>query len=402
MSAPVLLDLSHTSHTRARTGIQRVARSLFHALGDHALPITHDPHRRMWRLLESWEHANLTLDGVAAKRGARWPLSVRIRSRLKRSLQRPAPLHPRLRSAAEHAGGLLVPEIFSPQVAGALPDLSSATAGPHVAVFHDAIALQFPELTPPKTVARFPSYLIELLAFDGIAAVSDHSHAALVEYWNWLGARHQPRVTTIGLGMEIYQSPPPTADAPFPPGEPVVLCVGSIEGRKNHPALLDACEQLWSGGARFTLRLVGLAQPQTAAAALARISALQAFGRPLRYDGPVDEATLHAAYRACTFTVYPSLVEGYGLPVLESVAHGRPCICSARGALGEAARGGGCVALDQVDAPSLASAIRQLLDAPAHVETLRREARARPCRSWSEYAAELRRWMHELPVRARA
>jgi len=45
MTAPVLLDLSHTSHTQARTGIQRVARSLRTALGTGAVAITHDPTR---------------------------------------------------------------------------------------------------------------------------------------------------------------------------------------------------------------------------------------------------------------------------------------------------------------------------------------------------------------------
>jgi len=82
---------------------------------------------------------------------------------------------------------LLVPEVFSPAVAAALPALVAATHGPRVALFHDAIALRFPELTPPKTVARFPAYLRELLMFDGIAAVSEDSRQSLLEYWRWLG-----------------------------------------------------------------------------------------------------------------------------------------------------------------------------------------------------------------------
>jgi glycosyltransferase involved in cell wall biosynthesis len=174
--------------------------------------------------------------------------------------------------------------------------------------------------------------------------------------------------------------------------------VGSIEGRKNHLALLDACEDLWARGAKFSLHLIGLSQPQTAAAALARIRALQAAGRPLRYDGPVSETALDAAYAACTFTVYPSLIEGFGLPVLESVAHGRPCICSARRALGEAARDGGCVALERVDASSLAAAIVRLLESPAEIETLASAARARRFRSWSDYVSDLQAWSQELPA----
>ena len=64
MPAPLLLDLSHTCHTRARTGIQRVARALHSALGDDALAITHDPHRHAWRRLEAWELANLSATGA--------------------------------------------------------------------------------------------------------------------------------------------------------------------------------------------------------------------------------------------------------------------------------------------------------------------------------------------------
>lgn len=399
MPAPLLLDLSHTSHTHARTGIQRVARSLRAALGERALPVTHDPHLRTWRTLQAWETANLASTAPAAKRGAQWPFTYRLRARLARLLlPRPA-VSPGLSTIP--TAGLLVPELFSPAVGAALPALFGATQGPRAAVFHDAIALKFPELTPSKTVARFPAYLAELLAFDGIAAVSHDSHAALRDYWTWCGVRNTPALVTIPLGIDTHaparngESPPPT---PVATGH-TILSVGSIEGRKNHLALLEACESLWARGARFSLHLVGLAQPQTAAAALEKIRALQAAGRPLRYDGPVSEAALQAAYSGCSFTVYPSLMEGFGLPVLESVAQGRPCICSARGALGESTRGGGCLALDTVDAPSLAAGISQLLDSPERLTALAAEARAREFRTWSDYAYDLRQWLATLARR---
>ncbi|MBL9189232.1 MAG: glycosyltransferase [Opitutaceae bacterium] len=389
MPAPLLLDLSHTSHTRARTGIQRVARSLLAALGDRARPITHDPHARTWRGLEPWEHANLAAAGGAAKRGASWPLHAKIRGRVRR-LTGAAPL--------PDASGLVVPEVFSASVAAALPSLLATVQGPRVAIFHDAIALKFPELAPVKTVGRFPAYLIELLAFDGIAAISDDSNGSLADYWAWLGVKNPPPIRTIPLGM----APP----APASIGEnapvatpPVILSVGSIEGRKNHRALLEACESRWAAGDRFSLRLIGLAHVQTGAAALARLRELQAAGRPLRYDGPVGDADVARAYAECAFTVYPSLIEGFGLPVIESVAHGKPCVCSARGALGESAAGGGCVALDRVDAPTLAETIARLLRTPAELTTLAAAARARRIRTWGDYALDLTTWMAELPRR---
>ena len=409
MSAPFLIDLSHTSHTRARTGIQRVARSLWRELGPAATAITFDPHQRTWRPLDPWELANLATDSFSKKRGASWPLTAQLRGHARRLLGRPA-----LSSQAStlSPSGLLLPELFTATVAANLPALFAATTGPRAAVFHDAIALKFPELTPAKTVARFPAYLRELLAFDGIAANSEDSRATLLAYWDWLGIppNTRPVVTTIPLGIDPVCHL--IGDKPLGPSSekskiqnrkseiPTVLSVGSLEGRKNHLALLEACESLWSAGTKFELHLIGLAHPQTGRTALARVHALQAAGRPLRYSGPVTDADLAAAYAACDLTVYPSLIEGFGLPVLESLARGKPCICSAHGALGEAARDGGCLMLDRVDAPSLAAALSRLLATPADLTALATAARARRFRSWADYARDIAAWLAQLPRRA--
>lgn len=389
MPPSFLLDLTHTSHTRARTGVQRVARSIAAALGERARPITHDPYFGAWRDLQDWERDNLAATAPARKRGARWPLAARLRGYLGR-----AGADGTLAGAAAGEAGLLVPEIFSPSVAAALPPLLAQVRGPRVALFHDAIALQLPELTPAKSVARFPAYLRELLAFDGIAAVSEDSRRALVDYWDWLGVSSPPPVAVVPLGIDL-----PAAAGPAPAGKnpPVVLCVASLEGRKNHTELLDACEQLWAGGSRFELRLVGLAQRETGQAALEKIEELRRAGRPIRYDGPVDDATLAAAYRECAFTVYPSLLEGFGLPVLESLSHGRPCICAGHGALGEAARGGGCLALESTDAAGLTTAIGSLLGPGERLASLGAAARARRFRTWADYGRELSEWASTLP-----
>jgi glycosyltransferase involved in cell wall biosynthesis len=388
MPAPLLLDLSHTSHSRARTGIQRVTRSLSAALGDRAIAVTHDPLRQTWRGLDRWEQANLAASEAAGKRSAKWPLRVRLHAHTQRILRR--------RSAAlPENSGVICPEVFSPAVGRALPGLFGAARGPRVAVFHDAIALKLPELTPPATVARFPAYLVELLRFDGIAAVSEDSGSSLLEYWSWLGVPKHPPVRTISLGIMPRPSLP---NGEMSPGitEPHVLSVGSIEGRKNHIALLNACEQLWERGERFRLHLIGLANPKTGGAALTKLRALQAAARPLRYDGAVSDGHVDRAYADCTFTVYPSIMEGFGLPVIESLAHGKPCICSARGALGESAQGGGCIGLETMEAPSIAAAMTRLIHDPQESATLSAQARARRFKTWNEYADELGAWIDEL------
>jgi glycosyltransferase involved in cell wall biosynthesis len=389
MPAPVLLDLSHTSHTRARTGIQRVARALHREMAGRATAVCYDPHEGAWRPLERWEEQNLAAANPSRGRASHWPLAAHLRGRFRRIVGRPSPL-----AGQPHgSGGIIVPEIFSPEVAGALAQLFAMNKGPRVALFHDAIALQFPEHTPRSTSARFPAYLRDLLRFDGVAAVSEASRACLLEYWAWLGIARTPPVAAISLGIDAASPlPPPTATADVP----TVLCVGSIEGRKNHVSLLDACEALWAREVLFNLRLVGIANKETGAAALEKIDSLRAAGRPIVYDGPADDGALEAAYRACAFTVYPSVAEGFGLPVAESLVRGKACLCRMDGAIGEISRAGGCLDIGTAGSAAIAAAMGGLLASPFDLATLEAQARARRLKSWSQYATELLAWMGTL------
>jgi glycosyltransferase involved in cell wall biosynthesis len=388
----LLIDLTHTSHTRARTGIQRVARALHHNVAGQAVPITRDPFLGAWRPLEPWEIANLANSQGGEKRKAQWPATARWLGRLRRVMGR-TPAH------AIHGEftGLIVPELFVPSVARDLPKLFSHVRGPRVALFHDAIPLRFPELSPPGTVARFPSYLQELLMFDGIAANSEDSRDALVHYWHWLGIKNAPPVKALLLGVDPVETI--ETIAPSRGANPIVLAVGTLEGRKNHLALLEACERLWSDGAKFRLHIIGHVNAETGGAALARLRRLQQAGRDLRYDGPATDHAVSQAYADCAFTVYPSLAEGFGLPVIESLAHGKPCICSAEGALGEISQHGGCLGLQALDTPSIIAALSSLLGSPDKLATLASAARARTFKNWPEYTAELTTWMQSLPRR---
>ncbi|HVZ65765.1 MAG TPA: glycosyltransferase family 1 protein [Lacunisphaera sp.] len=388
----LLIDTTHTSHTRAQTGIQRVTRSLFAAVRNQqpTAAVCYDPYVQAWRKLHPAELRRLEPGlGAGQSRGAKWPWHQRIAGRARRALGVVPP--------APRGEALVCPELFSATTGAHLAGLFAAVSGPRVAIFHDAIALKLPELSPPGMVARLPAYLRELLAFDGVAAVSRDSAESLRDYWSWLGVARMPEVTVIAHGLDPL---PPTGSEAAAPARPRILCVGTIEGRKNHLALLDACESLWAEGLEFELQLFGLARADTAGRALARLKELQRAGRPLLYGGVADDATLQAAYRACAFTVYPSIMEGFGLPVLESLQHGKPCVCSSRGALGEAASGGGCLALDKVDAAGLAAAMRRLLSEPAELAVLAAGCRARKLRTWMDAANDISAWMRDLPRRA--
>ena len=388
----LLFDATHTSHSRAQTGIQRVCRSLFAELERRgaASAICFDPYLQGWRSLDSGELARLRDRSGAGghSRSAQWPLHRQVVGHMRRLTGR----QPQLPEST----GAIFPELFSAKIGANVTELGRLVKGPRIALFHDSIGLKYPELTPLGTVARLPAYLRELLQFDGVAAISEDSAACLREFWAWLGVPDAPPVQPIPLGIDPL---PATEAGSAPRGIPRILCVSTIEGRKNHGSLLEAAESLWQTGLKFELELIGLARSDTAAAALAKIRELQTLGRSLIYHGTATEAALQNAYRQCSFTIYPSLSEGFGLPVLESLQHGRPCLCSGRGALGESTRGGGCLELEALDAKGLAAGMRRLLSNPEEIHALEVAARRREFRSWRDYATDLLAWQQDLSRR---
>jgi glycosyltransferase involved in cell wall biosynthesis len=135
-----------------------------------------------------------------------------------------------------------------------------------------------------------------------------------------------------------------------------VLWTGTIEPRKNLPVLLDAFGRL--GRDDVTLALVG---PQGWNEDLeARLDRL---GRKVVRLGFVDPDALRALYGGADVFCYPSIEEGFGLPVLEAMAQGTPVVTSSGTATAEVAGDAG-VLVDPADVDGLADALARLLDDP--------------------------------------
>lgn len=397
---PAVLDLTSTTHVRSTTGVQRVARELYGALtgiGAGPQALVYDPFAQRWRLPDRSEQALLRPAAAAqpgTSRSEVWTVTQKLRGLLRVGRE---PEWEKFRSAP-----LLVPEIFSPENFPHYAGLRAKLGGLAVAVFYDAVALRLPQLTPAANVARVENYLRELSTFDGVAAISTASKVELLEHWARLGVREPPPVTAIPLGVTPPSAPPPHHPADNHGVGAMILSVGSIEGRKNHLALLGAAEMLWREGRHFRLILAGLPRKETAAGALGFAQALQSAGRPLQLAGAVSEQRLEELYARCRFTVYPSLYEGYGLPVAESLLRARPCVCGTGGALGEIAPGGGCLVVPEPTVSHLTTAMRALLDDDALHARLSAEAAARRFPTWSDYARQLLAWATTLPCRTQA
>lgn len=388
----IFVDTTHTAHCAANTGIQRVTRRIVRELGADAQPVVYDRYGKYWRAPDADEAELVTYPDTlrpGAKRSANWSLRQQLRGHaaalgLHRALS--------LRDGAE---ALLVPEIFAaPRTAPVFQKLRAGTRGPAVAVFHDLIPLLMPGHTPAETVAKFETYLAALREFDAIAAVSEFSRDALLDYWRKRGESHPPvHAVPLGVDTPACVPPPPAADTARPVS---ILCVGTLEGRKNHLALLQAAESLWADGARFTLTLFGGLNRETGTPAAELAGRLIAAGRPLRWVRGGSDADMEAEYAGADFTVYPSLMEGFGLPVWESLSRGRPCVCSGENAMAETARAGGCVATGHPTPEALARTLGDLIAHPAKIAAHQAEARALRMRSWADYAADLRTLVRDL------
>jgi glycosyltransferase involved in cell wall biosynthesis len=290
----------------------------------------------------------------------------------------------RLENQTASADVLLVPDLYSDVRTQRLPELITKTGIRIVAIFHDAAALRLPRLSD-KTQMRFQNYLKSLAAFAQVICISHESRDDLLLRWHECGS--SPTTTCVEPWPIEFDRAVRAADSVR--ARNMIACVGSFEPRKNHLIFLAAAEKLWLQGYDFELQLVGRTTNYYAPKMLPAIWRLQRRGRPLRWLRHVNDKTLHEVYRSCRFTVYPSLFEGFGLPIAESLWHGKPCICGGNGALGEVARGGGCLIVEQTSEDALAAGIKNLLTDQQTYSRLCTEARARKFRSWSDYIEKL-------------
>lgn len=168
---------------------------------------------------------------------------------------------------------------------------------------------------------------------------------------------------------------------------PYVLFVGLHEPKKNLPGLLAAVARLRRAGQWGPRTLVLAGDVGWGCPDLPRRAAALGLGDCVRWVGAVPDAWLPALYAEAEVFVFPSLWEGFGLPVLEAMAVGTPVVASTRGALPEVTAGAAWLA-EPAPAP-LAEALGQVLGDPALRARLSEAGRARAqAFSWARTAAE--------------
>src|SRR6267143_2730008 len=197
------------------------------------------------------------------------------------------------------------------------------------------------------------------------------------------------RVTLVPEGLPSSVSPG-SLPGGIEPG--FILAVGTVEPRKNYPRLLAAYRRLRSRTLPIVIgrrpgvpQLVIAGRPGWAYGdTLQRIKAEPG----VRYLGHVDEQTLSALYESASVLAFPSLYEGFGLPLLEAMAHGVPAVVGAAGALPELALGA-AIAVKPDDVGAIAGALERLLSDEELRQKLGEEGKRRAASfSWDRAAEQ--------------
>ncbi|MBR0678882.1 glycosyltransferase [Roseomonas eburnea] len=271
----------------------------------------------------------------------------------------------------------------------------------YVPMIHDCIPLMAPEHCSPALVEEFAQW------FSGMLALADS--ALTNSEWSAADARRIAQEVLPGLDLPIAvvpldadlrkelgapAAPAWTDRADLPqPGEPFVLCVGTIESRKNHLMLFQAWLTLVrKHGAERVPRLVCIGKPgwlADAAMTLWRNSPVLQDRVSIAHGVP--DVTLAGLYGAALFTVANSHYEGWGLPVTESLSFGRVPLVSRNTSLSEAG-GEAAVYFEPRNEPDLVARLEQLIfDAEARARHEQRIRETTRLRSWGDIADQVMR-----------
>lgn len=254
-----------------------------------------------------------------------------------------------------------------------------AVAGPWrtVVTVHDVIFRRHPELVDPTLCAYLDHWTAVALAVaDAVITVSAYSKreitalypvdpAKVQVVYNGVGPRFRPlaaaQVRAVLTRLQV------------PAG--YVLYVGAMEAKKNVPRLLGAWKQVVAQLPHRGRKLVLVGG--SGGQAFNANHAIQAAGveASVLQLGQVSEPDLVALYSGAELFVYPSLYEGFGLPVLEAMACGAPVLTANTGALAEIA-GSAALCVDPLSVPALADGMARVLEHPTLAKHLRSRGRA--------------------------
>jgi len=229
---------------------------------------------------------------------------------------------------------------------------------PLVSLVHDIQYLEMPQFfSAVLTSQRHQNFVDACQKADLLICVSDFVRATVQRQ----GRVPRERTLTIHSTVLRGQAAPPGA-APF--RSPYLLYPANVWPHKNHERLLEAFARFIAANRDSTLALVCTGAPGSAADELCDRARALLPDQRFAFLGFLSETAFDAVMQNCRALIFPSLYEGFGLPILEAMAADRPVMCSNVTSLPEVA-GDAALMFDPYDVGAIANAIQRLEREPA-------------------------------------
>lgn len=265
-----------------------------------------------------------------------------------------------------------------------------------VGLIYDLVPIRRPEFFTDDTGrGRFTRFIDGLLATaDRLCAISAHVARDVEAYARERQLAIRP-VTPVTLSADLKRDAPPRATAALArhalePGRFVVF-VSTINPRKNHLFAYRLWRRLVEelGEAVPTLVFAGQRGWRTEELFATMTADAAMWNRKLRFvEGPTDEE-VSWLYANCAFSIFPSLYEGWGLPILESLSFGKYCLAGDNTSLPEAGQGLAFHA-DAEDEAAWLAELRRVITEPGYLDAANARIEERfVARSWDDVGAEL-------------
>lgn len=339
----IYLDITNTYVTQLNTGIQRVSKELIRRLYDYNLvqtemefiPVCFDQAISRWKTIRRGDFEQLY-----------------------RGKQRSGP-HRALRKMGDFLRMSCLKDFSTNAV---FVDMDSTWHSPlkrrdlfknlkdqgiRIASMHyDLTPILFPEFCHPNTVSVFSDHMLAAVTYsDLFICISKESEKRLLVF----GEKHirHPsfKTTVLKLGADFFVPDKKIAQTNRPGRKgrifdprntkgTFLLCVGTLEPRKNHTFLLDVFEKVQARFPDLQMVIVGK-KGWNVEDLILRITGHKLYNRSLFWLDNVLDEELADLYKQALLCIVPSHFEGYGLPVVEALRHGKITLCSNNASLME-------------------------------------------------------------------